>query len=354
MASFSILNLEDKEKWNAFLNRLPIEQQDIYFTPEYYQLYEEYGDGKAQCFVFEKENKIALYPYLINSLNETGFNLDGQYFDIQGAYGYNGIVSSSDSDNFILDFYACFNDFVNSENIIAEFTRFHPLLKNHHFSERYMNIFFNRKTMFIDLNRSYADIFGEFQTTTRKQIRRCANKYHLEVEIIENDITQIDIFYAIYKDAMDRVQSDKYLYFDKDYFEKLLSTTKSALFIAKYEEKPIAAIIAFYNSFYIHGHLGGALTEYLNTSSYSLLYSEMIKFGLKNGCKYFHAGGGATNSQDDSLMQFKLNFSKKTSDFYVGSKIHNNAVYDKIIKQWSERYPQKAETYKNFTLKYRY
>lgn len=354
MDNFEVLNIADSEKWNEYFKQLPIEQQDIYFTPEYYQLYEEYGDGKAQCFVFEKDGNIALYPFLINSVNKLGYDLDKEYFDIQGAYGYNGVVSSNYDENFIQSFYEFFDDYILKNNIIAEFTRFHPLLKNNKFSEGKMDIFFDRKTMYVDLSRKYEDIFKSFQTTTKKQIKRCNHKYQLEVEIIEKDTSKLNEFYSIYKDAMDRVNSIKYLYFNLAYFKKLLLTTNAALFIVKKEKNPIAATTVFYNHRYIHGHLGGTLTDFLYTSSFSLLYAEMIKFGIEKGCKYFHAGGGATSDVNDKLLQFKLNFSKTTADFYIGKKIHNKPIYDEVVEQWKKRFPEKVEKYKNFILKYRY
>jgi hypothetical protein len=45
----------------------------------------------AKCFVYQKGSNITLYPFLINSVNALGYNLDKEYFDIQGAYGYNGV-----------------------------------------------------------------------------------------------------------------------------------------------------------------------------------------------------------------------------------------------------------------------
>ena len=72
------------------------------------ELYENNGDGKAQCFVFEENDEIALYPFLINSVNELGYDLDNEYFDIQGAYGYNGAVSSSYDEDIIKKFLFCF------------------------------------------------------------------------------------------------------------------------------------------------------------------------------------------------------------------------------------------------------
>lgn len=59
------------------MSRLPMGQQDVYFTPEYYALYEQNGDGRTCCFVFEKDGEVVLYPFLMNSVNALGYNLGG-------------------------------------------------------------------------------------------------------------------------------------------------------------------------------------------------------------------------------------------------------------------------------------
>ena len=43
----------DLSEWS-----LPIDQQEIYFTPEYYELYENNGEGKAICFVYKEAEDI--------------------------------------------------------------------------------------------------------------------------------------------------------------------------------------------------------------------------------------------------------------------------------------------------------
>ena len=79
MGTFRLLNLSDADLWKSYLYQLPKKQRDIYFTPEYYGLYENLGDGEAMCFVFIDENHFALYPFLLNlcksiNLYEIAFN----------------------------------------------------------------------------------------------------------------------------------------------------------------------------------------------------------------------------------------------------------------------------------------
>ena len=44
-----------------------------------------------------KENQnIFYYPYIEGKLNTLGYELDDIYYDIQGAYGYNGALTNCD------------------------------------------------------------------------------------------------------------------------------------------------------------------------------------------------------------------------------------------------------------------
>lgn len=354
MSTYEILGLQDKNTWNEYLRKFPVERQDIYFTPEYYALHENLGDGKAQCFVFQNETGMALYPFLINSVNDLNYDLNQDYYDIQGAYGYNGVISNTFDVSFIDDFYQAFNNYCDKKNIIAEFTRFHPLLGNINFSQKYLSVYFDRKTVYIDLNQGYDQIFNKFQTNTQKQIKKTFSKYNIDVIKIEKDTSKIDVFLKIYHETMDRVRSVDYLYFSADYFKSLINEVNSTLFIALFEKKPIASTIAIYSKHYIHSHLGGARSNYLYTSIYSRMYEEMIKLGIEKGCRYFDAGGGATKKGDDNLLKFKLHFSPTTSKFYIGKCIRNKKVYNSVVNQWSKKCPSKISKHNNLILKYRY
>lgn len=351
---YEILDLSRTVEWHNYLAKLSPDKQDIYYTPEYYQLYQDLGDGTARCFVFKRGESVALYPFLINSVNELGFKLDGSYFDIQGAYGYNGVITNDCSNEFIYNFYEVFKEYIQNENIICEFTRFHPLIGNHILSLNNLNICFDRKVIFLDLNREYNELFSKFQTTTRKQIKRAVNRYSLEIKILENDNLILEDFFQIYTETMRRVDSTPYLFFNKSYFKSLIEKTKNVCFMAYHHDMPIACIIAFHNGYYLDGHLGGSLTDYMYMSPISLLYNEMIKYGKSKELKYLNIGGGASKDAADPLFEFKTNFSKSTADFFIGKAIYNQKIYDEVISQWEVLYPLKKNVYANMLLKYRY
>lgn len=351
--NYKLLTLADKQEWAILLNQLPQEQQDVYFTPEYYALYEEYGDGKAHCFVFQKDGNLILYPFLKNSINALGYQLDKEYYDIQGAYGYNGIISSSKDKDFIHAFHTCFEKYCIDNNIIAEFTRFHPLLHNVDVTSDKTKIVFDRKTVCFDLTKELPYIFSRFQHSTKKQIRRAENRYNIQIKTYTKPHDYVNILYDIYNQTMNKVNASPYLFFNKEYFSNLLHLENVILFIAYYENKPIACISALYAKDYFHGHLGCSLSEFLKMYPNDLLYKEMISYAKKVQCKYLHVGGGDTSDTNNSLLNFKMNFSKDVADFYIGKTIYNEVVYNMIIEQWKTNYPLSYQKYAMKLLGYR-
>jgi hypothetical protein len=349
---FEILDLSSFQIWKNYLEQLPKEIQDIYYTPEYYQLYDNFENGIAKCFVYKENRKLALYPFLLNQIYNFDKNINEKYFDIQGAYGYNGVLSTNNDKEFVNNFYNEFGNFCLNNNIIAEFTRFHPLLKNQSFSERHLQIDINRKTVAVDLSNSYKEIFNKFQATTRKQIRRAINRYGIEVKHFVNDISEVEIFMDIYFETMNRVKSREFLFFKKEYFLSLFEKVPNVCFIAYFKGKPVSSIIVIHSRDYIHGHLGGTLTDYMHFSPYSLLINEIIKFGIEKEAKFFHMGGGINSYTTDSLLQYKMNFSDTLYDFYIGKNVYNREIYNRVCESWKSKYPHLIDKYDNQLLKY--
>jgi len=354
--NLELLSLSDTGKWSEYLSRLPIDQQDIYFTPEYYSLYEELGDGKAQCFVFQQGNTLAMYPFLLNSINDVGYSLDKEYFDIQGAYGYNGVVSSTYNPEFTDAFYKAFVEWCNHNNVIAEFIRFHPLLDNHVFSMGHLNILFDRETVVLDLSQSYDKIWSnEYSSQNRNMIRK-AHRLGYTVEALSNPPKEkIDRFISLYEYSMKLAGADKYYYFSKGLFYNTFDFfSKNASLLSVLDDAGIVkcSAIFFHYKDYFHYHLSGREFD-VDNSVNNFLLNEAVNLASKIGVKIMHFGGGRSNSKDDSLLRFKSNFSKKRLSFHIGKKIHNQKVYDEVVKQWEERNPEKKENYKHHLLKYR-
>lgn len=339
------------------LDKLSQAEKDIYFKPEFYDLYQKNNEGEPNCFVFEKGAKAAIYPFLINTVNDLGYDLDNKYFDIQGAYGYNGIITNSYDTAFIEAFYVAFNEFCSKNNIIAEFTRFHPMLENSRFSSGNMKVLLDRETVLLDLDQSYVTIWEkEYSSNNRNMIRKAQKNGYTSICIQFPSVSQIDEFIDIYCRTMIVAAADAYFFFSRDFFYNMFKYLKDYTYlinILNRENEVVCTSIFFKYGSYFHYHLSGRTAVADNTVNNYLL-DEAVKFAQEKGAKKFHFGGGRSNAPDDSLLKFKSNFSKKRLPFFIGKKVHHTEVYAEVVKQWEIKNPHKKDVYKNYLLKYRY
>lgn len=348
---YKVLGLIDSAEWNKFLFQLPKEKRDVYFTPEYYSLYEAYGDGEAICFIFEQDGELALYPFLKNPITPLGYELDKEYYDIQGAYGYNGIIASTSDKEFISDFWSAFDSWCQDNNVIAEFMRFHPLMKNHLHGEGHFKLIHDRNTVYLDLTQSEEDIFAGFDKGTRQHIRKAAKS--IEIRPAERNEESVQIFNRIYRENMKHVNSIPYLFFNLQHFRNMFEMENIEFFIAWQGDTPIACYSGLVSEEYYGNYLRASLTEYNRTGVNTLMYWSMIQSAKAHGCHYVHFGGGTSGDPDNSLLHYKMNFSKTLSEFWIGKKVHNQAVYDQVVEQWKTKHPESYEVHKVMLLGYR-
>ncbi|HCY74475.1 MAG TPA: hypothetical protein DHV28_01010 [Ignavibacteriales bacterium] len=348
-----LLSLNNASDWSEYLSRLPEEMQDIYYSPEYYNIWEKNGAGKAYCFIFEDGNNIAVYPFLLNRINDLGYELDKPYFDIQGAYGYNGVVYSSDHPGFRKKFYIAFSKFCIYNNIIAEFTRFHPLIGNHKFSEDFIDVIFDRKSVHIDLKQKYDDIVKNYTRSARQNLRTAAAN-DLNILVSKDVFPYKKEFTKIYKETMDRVKAEKYFYFSDNYFDDTFKIPSLIQFMVFSNKVPIASALCIGKKNYLHVHLLASKTDFLFNRPNNFLINKIIQYGIGKGFNELNLEGGRSSAADDSLLRFKKNFSKMTCNFYIGKKIYNRDVYQSVIYQWKKNYPEMVDKHFNKILKYRY
>ena len=356
MSNYEILNLSDNEKWTDYIKKLPIDQQDVFCTPAYYSLFEMSGKGVALCFVYKNNNDLALYPFLKNKINNLGYKLDNEYYDIQGAYGYNGIITNSTETGFLNNFAEVFLDWCKQHRIIAEFLRFNTLLDNHLLS-KWVTPIEVLDNVYIPLS-SYEDIWlKSFHKKVRKAVRK-AYRYGLTYKSFsgkELPNEYLNYFFDAYNHMLDRNNADESYYYSLEYFQQMMNLfPNNTLFsFALFNNTPISVELIIHNDVYAYAFLGGTYSDHLDKSPNTFLRNEIVKELLNKGLKCYNMGGGI--SRNDSLYLYKKSFSVNVkSKFYIGKKIHNQVVYDELVKQWCMRSPEKIELYNNFVLKYRF
>lgn len=306
---------------------------DIYFEPDYARLYET-DDNKAVEYRFECEHGVITNLFLKRKINISLPN-GIQYYDLVTPYGYGGPVihSATDKEKLIAAYMEDFKAFTVRENIIAEFVRFHPIVGNAlDFKEAY-NATYDRKT--VGTNLTYDDVIStEFSKHKRKDIRRILKNPEIKYEVDENP-ESLDDFVEIYYSTMDRDGADAYYYFDKTYFQKMLDAFHGHITTGKVflRGKLIAMGVYFRYGKYLHAHLSGTLSEYLEYSPAYILKYALAIYGHEKGYEVIHYGGGSSRSEENGLYKFKREFGKNTVfDFYIAKKVWNEDVYKSICE----------------------
>ena len=225
-----------------------------------------------------------------------------------------------------------FSKYCEENNIVSEFVRFHTLKKNYEDFKQIYNPIYMRKTLVTKLDEEDV-VQKQFGKSCRKNIRQALKK-GIKYKVTKSP-DNLDEFREIYYSTMDRNNATDYYYFDDEYFENVLKYFKENIILVQaiFEEKTIAAGLYFIYNDIIHIHLSGTLTEYLYLSPAYILRYAVTLWGIENGYKIIHHGGGRSNSEEDSLYLFKKNFAKiYHADFYIGKKIWNLEIYNKLCE----------------------
>jgi lipid II:glycine glycyltransferase (peptidoglycan interpeptide bridge formation enzyme) len=319
--------IECQGLWNNILK--DFENADSYYSYGYGQLFAEKENGQLKAAYFENEVTKIFYPFIEREIkNERNHGL----FDLVTPYGYGGPLLKGEN-SLINDFYRHFNQYCVDNNIVSEVIRFHPLYRNHQICTKNMEVEYIRKTTAVDLSRPLEEIRESYSSLTKRNIIK-AQRNNLSCIVADKNPENIQEFFKMYTETMDRNSADEYYYFDvKQLMNQLTDThqSNSYLLLAKSNNRTIAGVILFIGPEYAHYHLGGSYTEYLKLRPNNILFDYMIEFSKKQGVKQLHLGGGY--QEGDGLFNFKSSFTNSNHfGYYIGKKIHNHIEYNNLLK----------------------
>ncbi|WP_379945969.1 GNAT family N-acetyltransferase [Enterococcus devriesei] len=261
---------------------------------------------------------------------------DKVWYDIATPYGYGGplienLTNQSNKGELVSAYEQAFQEYTKKNDIVSEFIRFHPIIKNAEDFKTVYELKVDRKTFGTDLT-NVDPFLHDFSKSARKEIRKLTKNYPLYFEYDEHP-KHLEDFIEIYYSTMSRnVASDEY-YFDDDYFCRIIRYFPDNLITVKVflEEKLIGMGLYFRYGNYLHAHLSGTLNEYLKYSPAYILKQAFVEYGVSHGYKLIHYGGGKTSAVDDSLAKFKQKFGRSTTfNFITGKRIWNDKIYKKL------------------------
>lgn len=331
---FSIITIDDQDKWDQIVKSF--NNYDVYYLSNYTKAFQIHGDGEPILLFYEDENMRAINVGMKRDIaKDVSFSKNiepNTLFDINTPYGYGGfIVEGENTEESLQKLDAEYMSFCLKENIISEFVRFHPVLHNSHSMSSIYNITKLGRTITMNLN-SQKQIWNDLISKNRNVIRK-ARKSGVKIYWGRNP-NLYRKFISLYNATMDKDKAEDYYYFQQNFYDSVLDDLKynSLIFYATYEDKIISMSIILFANKQLHYHLSASDVEYQHLAPTNLLLYEVACWGVENGYKSFHLGGGL-GSVEDSLFKFKKAFNKNSDTYFsIGRKIFNQEKYNQLIQ----------------------
>jgi len=335
VSTYDLISVNQPDAWNRVLERC--RPFDAYHLPGYHRVANRQGEGEPFLFVFEDRRRCAALPFLRRPVTEVGGLEDCGQFDAISAYGYPGVVTSArrhdpGAEAFALGFQAALREALDSSYVVSLFLRQNPLIDTSWLLCPMADVKTLGPTVAIDLRRPEEDQLRDFRKGHRYDVlaARKQGTVVYEAPIPE----ELDVFWRIYTETMQRIGADEYYYFSRRYLAALKHDLAGAvkLFLAEQDGNVIGGSLFLLCGDIIQYHLSGAATEFLKCrGGTKIILEEVRAWGTRNGYHWLHLGGG-TGACEDSLFRFKTGFSKVRLPFQSARIVLRPQVYHDLVR----------------------
>lgn len=321
----SILTIDKASEWDDIVKTFP--QWDVYYLSGYVKAFMIHGDGSPNLLYYQTDQLRAIYVFM---KRETA--IEG-YYDSVSPYGYGGVLFDglTSLDN-LQQFWKSYTTKMNEENIVDNFTRYHPVLDNAIPMKEISNVIDLGRTIAMDLTSPNV-IWENIISKNRNMIRK-AEKNGIDIQH-GKDLTLFDDFIRIYNSTMERDSAEEYYFFNKPFYESIHKDLYDnyEMFYAVKEGVIIAMSIILYANGQMHYHLSGSLAEFRNLAPTNLLLYKAAIWGYENKLNTFHLGGGV-GSGEDNLYKFKAAFNRNSQyQFSIGKMVFDNEKYQELVEE---------------------
>ena len=195
-----IMTSDDSEQIINLLERC---KRDIFSHPEYLKLFAEFENNEVIYFYYGNENNFIIIPYFKRKIKNTE-----NKFDLVSPWYYGGPVHNFNDDELlkknVIEFKEKLNEYCMNNNIITQFQRLNPLLKNYKLYQDDPNLFHDRKIVYVDLTKDIESIKKEYTRHTRKNLNKAKNN---ELKVYSD--SNFSKFNEIYDKSMQRKNAKK-------------------------------------------------------------------------------------------------------------------------------------------------
>ena len=327
--ALTVFTLDQSEQWDAVVRSF--KEYDVYWLSGYVKAFKIHGDGDPLLFYYEGSAARGINVVMKRDVakNEIfkGKIEEGKFFDFSTPYGYGGWLIERENTE---ELFKAYENWLLKNEIISEFVRFHPMVKNHDASRLFYEVIQLGEVVHMDLS-SPEDIWNNIISKNRNMIRKATKN---GIEIYNGRFPEIyRKFRTVYNETMDKDGANEYYYFSPDFYTSLLEDLpqNAQVFWAEKEGQVIAASIMLAANGRMNYHLSGSLREFSSLAPTNLLLYKAALWGCSNGYRTLYLGGGV-GSGEDSLFKFKRAFYREPlNHFYIGQRIYDQEKYDELL-----------------------
>lgn len=318
-----IISIQDQEKWDSIVGGFP--NHDVYYLSGYVKAFELHGDGTPHLLCYSSEKLRAIYVFM---RRETA--IEGLY-DAITPYGYGGVLFDGEVvEQYIKAFYKDFCLKMRELNIVSNFVRYHPVLRNADPMRSVSEVIDLGETITMDLESE--ELIWKNITSKHRNMIRKAGKNGVTIHHSKDPELMKD-FMRIYNGTMDSDDADPYYYFQEPFYQSIHDDLREnyEMFYATCDEKIVAMSIMIFANGRLNYHLSGSDWEYRKVAPSNLLLYEAAKWGSGQGMKTFHLGGGV-GSAKDGLYSFKAGFNRNSETYFsIGKEIFDKEGYNQLV-----------------------
>ena len=329
--SLCVYTIEQTEAWDKVVKTFS--SYDVYHLSGYVKAFQIHGDGEPMLFYYEDRElrgiNVVMKRDVAEAPNFRGKLEEGVYFDFISPYGYGGwlIEGNGDTENL----FSAYESWCRDHGVVSEFMRYSPVQNNARYAKTFYDVTMLGETIAMDLTS--ADVIWTNLTSKNRNMVRKAMK--AGVKIYHGQFPEIyETFREMYNATMDSNEASAYYYFSDAFYHSILNDlpNEAQVFWAQLDGKIIAAAIMLTANGHMNYHLAGSLREYQHLAPSNLLLYQAALWGVANGCKSFHLGGGV-GCQKDSLYKFKSAFNRNDRlEYGIGKKVYLADTYQKLVE----------------------
>ncbi|MFW9995576.1 MAG: GNAT family N-acetyltransferase [Candidatus Odinarchaeota archaeon] len=327
--------IKNRDEWNSLVEKEFTEYRDVYFNYEYSEIYKKYYHVEPEGIFWEDDNLKIFWTHLVRNISKLDCLKEFNYFDLTTAYGYGGpLVKAKTSEKEILaaslrHFSEDYERYALKNDYVTEFTRFHPLFKNWEIVGEIIGLEHLNDVVAVDLTGNIDDLWKNIKKGQRYNIKKSSMEGCAAEILSEPSDSDIEAFLEFYNETMRKNRASKKYFFPFEFVKDHFNLLDSILVKIKYKNDAVGASMFILGEKIIHYHLSGFTADFKGIYPSSLALWEAIKWAKDKGFNYMHLGGG--RGKNDSLFDFKKSFSNLILPFYIGKKIFDQTVYEKLL-----------------------